>query len=394
MKILQMVPYFYPAWAYGGPAKLVYDTSKYFAESGHEVTVYTSDSYDEKKRMPKEKYVTDVKGLNVRYFRNINNNLAYVYNIFFTPGIFIQSLKEFNKFDVIHLHDFYTPQNVWISFLSEIYKKPYILSVHGCLEKQRLEQRSLFKQIFLKLFGKMLLNNASFLVATSLNEIVAYQEYGIPKEKIVFFGHGVNPEEFQTEVSKLVARKNFGLNRNDCVVTFLGRIHRIKGLDNLVKAIRRIKNPKIHFVIAGSNDGYLPQLKKDIQKYKLQKKITLWGTCFGEEKSQLFKASDIFVYPSYSEGFSLGILEAAASGLPLVITSGCHFDEVGKQKAGIVVDPDDEQIANAIEKIAEDYKLRIQFGKNAERLIFNDFSMKVIGDRIITIYQKAVKMSR
>lgn len=386
-----MVPYFYPAWAYGGPGKLVYDTGKYFAECEHEVTIYTSDSYDEKRRMPKEKYVTNIHGLRVRYFRNINNNLAYIYNIFLTPGIIIQSLKEFNKFDVIHLHDFYTAQNVWISFLAHIYKKPYILSVHGCLEEQRLVQRSFFKRTFLTFFGKMLLNNAAYLIATSPNEVEAYQAHGIPKEKIIFLGHGINPDEFQTKVDKQTARKHFGLDQKKIVVTFLGRIHRIKGLDNLVKAIQKIKNPDIHFVIAGSNDGYLSQLKEDIKKNKLGKRITLWGTCFGEEKSQLFKVSDIFVYPSYSEGFSLGILEAAAAGLPLIITTGCHFEEVEEYKAGIIVDPDDRKIAQAIEKLGSNQSLRQEFSHNASQLIATKYSMEVIGDRILTLFKQAVK---
>lgn len=389
-----MVPYFYPAWAYGGPAKLVYDTGKYFAGCGHEVTIYTSDSYDEKNRMPKEKYVTDILGLKIRYFRNINNNLAYIYNIFVTPGIIIQSLKDFSKFDVIHLHDFYTAQNVWISLLARIYNKPYILSVHGCLEEKRLAQRSFFKKTFLTLFGRMILDNAAFLVATSPNEVEAYRAYGIPEAKIIFFGHGVNPEEFQTKVDKQTSRKHFGLDQNKVVVTFLGRIHRIKGLDNLVKAIQKIRNLDIHFVIAGSNDGYLPQLKKDIQKYKLQKKITLWGTCFGEEKSQLFRASDIFVYPSYSEGFSLGILEAASAGLPLIITTGCHFEEVAKHKAGLIVEPDGEELAKAIEKMSNDIKFRRQSGENAKKLIDNNFSMKVIGDKILDIYRQAINVNK
>lgn len=393
MKILQIVPYFYPAWAYGGPAKLVYDTSKYFAKSGHQVTVYTSDSYDEKNRMPNEKYVTDIPNLTVRYFKNINNNLAYMYNIFLTPGILIKSLIEFGKFNIIHLHDFYTAQNVWISLLAKIYNKPYILSVHGCLEEQRLAQRSLFKKIFLALFGKMLLSNAAFLVATSPNEQIAYENYGISKSKIIFFGHGVDPNEFITNIDKITAKKRFSLSQKDIIVTFLGRIHKIKGLDNLIKAISLIKRPNIHFIIAGSNDGYLPQLKKDIQKNKLQKRITLLGTCFGEEKSQLFKASDIFVYPSYSEGFSLGILEAAAAGLPLIITTGCHFDQVKTRKAGIIVEPNASEIAQAIEKTAGDLKLRGEFSKNIRSLIDSEYSMQAIGNKILALYEKATKKS-
>lgn len=387
MKILQVVPYFYPAWAYGGPAKLVYDTSKFFAESGHQVTVYTSDSYDEKQRMPKSKYV-DISNLTVRYFKNFHNRLTYVYNIFITPGLFIPAIFELPQFDVIHLHDFYTIENVWLGLLARLYKVPYILSVHGCLEDTRLKTRSLFKQSFLNLFGKSLLANASALIATSPNEVKAYQSFNITKSKIYLLGHGVDSKEFQTQLSKIKSRQNFKISSNAVVVTFLGRIHKIKGLDKLVEAIALIDRPQVQYVIAGSNDGYLPELKLLIKKNNLQQKIKLIGTCYGEEKAQLFKASDIFVYPSYSEGFSLGLLEAGAAGLPLVITAGCHFDEVKKYQAGEIVESDGTKLAAALTKLIDQPKLRQVASQNVLKLISDNYSIEAIGNKFLKIYQK------
>ena len=105
MKILQIVPYFYPAWSYGGPAKLAYDTSIFFSEQGHQVTLYTSDAYDKESRMPKSLHINK-KNLKVHYFKNFNNFLTYNYNIFFTPGLFLRAIFEVKKFDIIHIHDF------------------------------------------------------------------------------------------------------------------------------------------------------------------------------------------------------------------------------------------------------------------------------------------------
>jgi len=198
MKILEVVPYFYPAWAYGGPGKIVHDPSRYFAEQGHDVTVYTSDAYDDKQRMPKEKYILNVSRFLVRYFRNIHNKLTYRYNIFITPGMFTRSLFEFHKFDVVHMHDFYTLENVWLGWLARLYNKPYIISVHGCLEEKRLEARSLFKSAFLYLFGQDLLKHASALIATSEQEIDNYRRFNIPKSKIKLIGHGVRSILLQT----------------------------------------------------------------------------------------------------------------------------------------------------------------------------------------------------
>ncbi|MFZ1721822.1 MAG: glycosyltransferase, partial [Microgenomates group bacterium] len=225
MKILQLVPYFYPAWSYGGPAKLVYDTSVYYAQKGHSVTVYTSDAYDKQTRLPQSLHVS-VKNLNVKYFKNFNNFLTYTYNIFFTPGLFITALREVKKFDIIHIHDFYTLQNFWVGFLARIFKIPYVLSVHGCLEDERVKQRSLFKQFFYKLYGRQLLLHASKVVATSKNEAKAYKQHGIHNSKIFILGHGIHPEEFITTKSKRECKKHFSIPSKNQVVTFLGRIHK------------------------------------------------------------------------------------------------------------------------------------------------------------------------
>lgn len=387
MKILQVVPYFYPAWSYGGPAKLVYDTSRYFASQGHTVQVYTSDAYDKERRMSSEKHI-HIPNLQVHYFRNLHNTLAYIYNIFFTPGLFFPAIWQVRQVDVIHLHDFYTPQNAWISWLAWLYKKPYILSVHGCLEEKRLAQRSFFKRVYLSLFGRWMLRHASMVIATSKNEVVAYQEYLVPSQKIFRLGHGVDQKEFETAQSKLACRRYFGLKDRSVVVTFLGRIHKIKGLDLLVKAVARIKDQSIEFVIAGSDDGFLDELKKLIHTHHLSDRVHLWNTCYGEEKAQLFKASDIFIYPSYSEGFSLGILEALAAGLPLIITTGCHFEQVEKAKAGLIVEPKATALSQAIKKMATDNELRKNAAKNAKLLVSQHYSMDVIGDQLLTLYQK------
>lgn len=391
LKIVELVPYFYPAWAYGGPAKLVYDISRYLSDTGNQVHVLTSDSYDRSSRMPVEKRLTNTSNLVVSYYSNLVNSLAYKFNAFITLGMWLPAVMAVLWADVVHLHDFYTLQHIWIGMLCRLFHKPFVLSVHGCLETKRMETRSLIKRVILFVYGKQLLKTASKLIATSENEVEAYRSYGIGKNKIVLMGHGIVPQEFETDVSKAQARKELGIGANKIVITYLGRIHAIKGLDLLVSAIDLLKDRKdLHFVIAGSDDGYLPTLVQEIKKRRLGKSITRIGTCFGEQKARLFKASDIFVYPSYSEGFSLGILEAAASGLPLVLTQGCHFPQAAKSGAGITVVPDSKELAAAIMKFAKSKNLRDTSAKKARQLIASHYSMDHIGKMLYKTYLSVV----
>jgi len=390
MKILQLVPYFYPAWSYGGPGKLVYDISCYLAAHGNEVTVYTSDAFDSQSRMSKKLHVHK-NHLTVEYFKNVNNYLAYTYNVFVTPGLYLKAMFEIKNFDIIHIHDLYTLQNFFVGIVARILGVPYVLSVHGCLEDTRIKQRNSIKKIFLWLYGYQLVHHAAKVVASSESERNSYLALGIPVQRIVRLGHGVSPKEFSTTVSKSSAIKRLMLPTNKTIITFLGRIHKIKGLDQLAKAMKLLKTKQdIHFVIAGSDDGYLTTLGRLINRYKLTN-ISLRGTCFGEEKKLLFKASDVFIYPSYSEGFSLGILEAGAAGLPLIVSKGCYFDEVATYKAGLVTDNDPEQLKKAIITLTDNKVFRTEASKNIKKLIVSAYSMKAIGDRLLKVYSDVLK---
>lgn len=390
MKIIQMVPYFYPAWAYGGPGKIVHDPSIYFSEKGHKVIVYTSDAYDVNNRMPKNKRYKDSKNLKVYFFKNISNTLAYKYNIFVTPGLFIRALIDIPKIDIVHIHDLFTIQNVWVGFLCRLFKKPYLISVHGCLEEARLKEKSIFKKWFLRIFGISFLKNASLLVATSKQEITNYSSLGFPKTKIVLIGHGIDASEFITRKTTLQSRKMFNLPNDKFIATYLGRIHKIKGLDLLVKGIKFINNPKIFIVIAGPNDGYLDALKELIKYESGEDRVMVLPGQFGEKRAQLLKASDIMVQPSYSEGFSLALLEYASIGKPMVITKGCHFEKLGERKAGLVVAIEPKSIAQGINYMYENPKKRKEFSRNAALLIKEKYSIEVIGSKLLNFYRSVL----
>jgi glycosyltransferase involved in cell wall biosynthesis len=390
MKIVQVVPYFYPAWSYGGPAKLVYDTSSELTRQGHDVTVYTSDAFDATSRMPEDKKISD---FHVRYFRNLSNWLAFHVNAYFPTALFLRAPFELKNFDIIHIHDFYTAANIWVTWWARWYHIPYVISVHGCLEVQRRQQKSILKNLFLKFFGASMLSHASMLVATSDNEETAYKTFGIPKKKIARIGHGVNRAEFETIKTSEYCRKQFKIPQNSVVYTFVGRLHPIKGLDLLIEAFAGLNTKNAFLVIAGSDEGFLSTIKKIIRERKITKRVLLLGPTTGETKARLFKASDVFVYPSRSEGFSLGILEAASIGLPLLITTACHFDEVGRRRAGIVVDVAVSSIRGGLSQMnAYSGKERVAIGVRAAALIAQKYSTEAIGDQLVQLYIKMLDM--
>lgn len=386
LHILEVVPYFYPAWFYGGPGKVVYDISNKLLKN-HEVTIFTTDAFNATQRMDRTLRLKSKNNLKIYYFKNISNILAAKYNIYLSFEFFLESFKIIKKVDVIHFHDFYILHNVWISFLSVIYHKPYIVSAHGCLESRRVAEKSVLKKIFMKLFGNLILKHSSICIAISQSEIISYLINGVPKEKIRYIPNGVNLDEMKPEISKEQFKKNFNIPQNKIIFTYLGRIHKIKGLDFLIKAIAKLDQEDWHFIISGPDHGFLIELQLLIKKHHLSDKISLIKAQFGSKKYDLLNATDVFVYPSYSEGFSLAILEAAGFGIPLLITKGCNFDQIASSGAGLIIDHND-QVFNTSVKIMLNNRVREKFAKNAKQLIVSKFSLDQMIKKLVNLYKE------
>src|SRR4030065_126624 len=100
MKILQVIPYFVPAWDYGGPLQVCYAFSKQLVANGHEVTVFTTDTLNIKSRIKKR------DGIKIRRFKNLCNYLTYRQHLYFPPGMFLAAQKDLKSFDIIHMHEY------------------------------------------------------------------------------------------------------------------------------------------------------------------------------------------------------------------------------------------------------------------------------------------------
>jgi glycosyltransferase involved in cell wall biosynthesis len=388
VKILQVVPYFYPAWSYGGPAKLVHDLSQSLAKEGHQVTVYTSDAYDQNSRMPLKLRIKPQANLKIFYFPSLNNTWAYYWHVFVTPLAWIRMWWELPLFDVVHLHDFFTLQNFFLAELCRFWHVPYVINPHGTLEVKTLQQKKSVKTIIMKLVGLRLLKNASIVVASSDQEVKNFADLGVDDNKIKLIGHGIDLDELKSNLSTTQARQQFEIPQNKVVITFLGRLNQLKGLDMLLQVIEKTRALSVHYVIAGSDSGYQATIEKWLANKKYSN-VTLLGVCAGATKANLFKASDIFIYPSYSEGFSLGILEAAGAGLPLIITQGCHFAHVAEVEAGLVTETSVEGLTEAVRKMVGHPELIKSKGKNAQGMIKKEFSAQKITQELLEIYTQA-----
>lgn len=387
MRILQVVPYFIPAWGYGGPQTTIYDLSKELVKRGHQVAVYTTDALNAKNRISET--VETIDGIQVRRFRNLSNYIAHRYNFFWPQGMLSTTKKELPGFDIIHMYEYRTFQNVLVHHYAKKYGIPYIAQADGSLFSG-LGKRPL-KTIFDLLFGHRIMSDASKLIAITPTEVEQYKELGAEESKIAHVPNSIDLSEYEQLPRKGTFREKYGVTEEN-IILFLGRIHKIKGLDTLAEAVAPlIKGGRsIRLVIAGPDYGYLDHLKKLARKLGIDGRITFTGFISGETKLAAYVDADVYVLPSIYETFPITILEACACGIPVIVTDRCQIADLVRDNVGFVVPYDENRLRDAILNMLTDKELRMKFGERGRILIKEQYNCSHRAEQIEAVYKEVL----
>jgi glycosyltransferase involved in cell wall biosynthesis len=107
----------------------------------------------------------------------------------------------------------------------------------------------------------------------------------------------------------------------------------------------------------------------------------------GRDKAALISRSDIYVLPSYSEGFSVSVLENLAARKPVLITPGCNFPEVVDAGAGLCVPPQRDLLAQGLRQLLDmSDSDREQMGRRGRDLVMNNYTWEMAARKLITVY--------
>jgi len=390
MKILQVTPYFPPAYAFGGPVKVTYQISRELIKRGHEVVVYTTDAKDFGSRLEIDSS-NIIERMKVHRFRNLSLALVKKFKFSVTPQLALFARKEVKKFDIIHLHEYRTFQNIVIHHYISKYDVPYILQAHGTIP--RIGKKEL-KWIYDAFFGYRLLRDTSKVIALSRVEAEQYKRMGVPKEKIAIIPNGIDLSEYAELPPKGSFKKKFNIPEDKKVILYLGRIHKTKGIDFLIRAYAHLKNEMkcrdVVLVIAGPDDGYLNDAKASANSLGLYNSVMFTGFISSEDKLMALVDAEVFVTPSFY-GFPMTFLEACAVGTPIVTTSLGDTLEWIDRNVGYVAQPTPYDLAEAIYRIISDDELRRRFSKNCIETVKSEFSIDKVVERLEKVYEEIVE---
>ncbi len=177
---------------------------------------------------------------------------------------------------------------------------------------------------------------------------------------------------------------------------YLGRVNAEKRIDMTINAFAKIakKNPKLHLVIAGSGNR-VKELEELSEVKGVKNRIHFLGLVSEDEKKALYQNAEFFIITSPAELQSIVLLEAMATGLPVIAVNVMALGELCRDRQnGYLLKLDDiSGCASAIENLHKDKDLRQNFGKRSREIILKDHAMNVTIEKYIKLYETALRIN-
>jgi glycosyltransferase involved in cell wall biosynthesis len=290
---------------------------------------------------------------------------------------------------VVHLHGLWQAQTRRGAAAARAAGVPYLVAAHGMAEPWALRHKRWKKQVYLALVEARNLRRAACLHALSYPEIGHLRRIA-PWAPVCFVPNGVDLGPFENLPSRSVLESRHPELIGKFVILFFGRVHIKKGFDLLAEALGRLSpdHPEMHLLVAGTDDGAWQPFHERIEQLGLTRRVTYVGHVSGERAREVWAAADAFVLPSYSEGFSMAILEALACRLPSVITTTCHFPEVGAADGAIVVEPSVADVSRGLSELLEHTPDELNAMANrGRRLVEQNYTWDRQAERLASVYR-------
>ena len=213
---------------------------------------------------------------------------------------------------------------------------------------------------------------------------------GVSSKKIKVLFNAVDPQYWgKPEASTL--RSEFGIRDDTMILLCASRFAHDKGHRYLIRSIARLRAiTDIRFILVLAGDGpFLEEIKGLTKELGLEKHIIFTG--FRSDIKNLYNGSDIYINSSEHEASSFNIIEALATGLPVVATDkGGNNDIINEQNdCGILVQYDDvDDTAGAIKRLMEDPTLKERLSKNALKAVDEKFNLVKMADQTYNLYEE------
>lgn len=294
------------------------------------------------------------------------------------------------EFDIVHVHELWHYPGFVACRAAQREGVPYLISLRGGLDRVALRQKALRKWLYMRLVQRHLLDSAAALHALTAVEAAQAATLRVGTS-VTVVPNGVAPglDETIDQLDTAVFLQRFPRLADKRVILFLGRLTANKGVDLTARSFIGLAKEfeDASLMIVGPNEGETQaRATRLLEAAGVIDRVTFTGALDGDDKLAALACADVFVLPSYAEGFSNAVLEALAAGLPVVISEHCNFPEVAEHGAGFVVRTDVGEIGRALATLLGDERRREEAGRNGRRMVAEGYGWPTVAEAFAGLY--------
>lgn len=341
MRILQIIRTLDPC--YGGPAQGVRDSTREMALLGHAAEILTLDS-------PRSSCLTR---LDVPVIAVGPSHSDYRY----TPRLGPWLERHALNYDAVIINGVWDYAAVGSWRVLRNSATPYFVYTHGMLDpwfKKNYPLKHVKKTVYWKLWANRVLRDARATLFTCDEERRLAGTSFSPYEctaHVVSYGTAGPPSGEARQTREFFSRFPSLLNRR--IILYLGRMHRIKGCDVLIRAFAQVaaRDPRLQLVLAGPDSTLAGDLRALAVQLGVAQQVTWTGGIFDDLKWGALRSAELFALSSHSDSFGVSVIEAMACGVPVAISNKVNiWKEIVKSGAGYASNDDVAGTAGALDK--------------------------------------------
>jgi glycosyltransferase involved in cell wall biosynthesis len=294
--------------------------------------------------------------------------------------------------DVVHLHALYLFHDLATGHFCRRFDKPYILTPHGVLDPFIYRRHRGRKRILELAFQNRVLREAAGIHYTAAEEYELARGHAANARGCII-PIGIDLDPYRNLPPRDTLRRRYPAIGDRKVVLFLGRLSFKKGVDVAVEAFANVarRHEDAFLVIAGPDDGVQSDASALLERYGLHDRSLFTGMVTGVDKLTVFAGSDVFVLPSQSENFGISVVEAAACGIPVVISDRVNlWRDFQEANAGLVAPPTAREFSRHLDFLLENSDAAAEMGRRGI-VLARRFSWEALGPQYEVIYKRVAE---